>query len=371
MKILLIRHGRSEGDILNLHEGRADYSLTEAGELQAKELASYVKKTFNITKIFTSPLRRALKTAEIISNECNIPFTSEKDLMEFNNGLLAGCTREFANEKYPEIKLPEDQSLYEMECLNQFLNRVRFAFGKIISTCKDEDTVAIITHGGVINMLYKVMIGLPACGNEIFCTEDTGLHVWNFKDNKLYIEKSNSTEHINEEIRRTVENEKKLNVAYFAGGCFWCITPIFKMYKAKKSLCGYSGGMEVNPVYEDVKKQKTGHRETIAVEYDPALVTFEKLLQIYLANVDPFDGEGQFIDKGFSYTLAVYYTTIEEKEITEKAIHELEEKSGKKVFIAVEPLKNFYEAETYHQDYYLKNPEAFEKELIESGRKKA
>jgi peptide-methionine (S)-S-oxide reductase len=85
--------------------------------------------------------------------------------------------------------------------------------------------------------------------------------------------------------------------------------------------------------------------------------------------VDPFDGEGQYIDKGFSYTLAVFYQTEEEKQLVEERIKKLEEESGKKVQVSLEKFKSFYPAEEEHQDYYLKNPEAFEKELIESGRK--
>ena len=159
--------------------------------------------------------------------------------------------------------------------------------------------------------------------------------------------------------------------AYFAGGCFWCVTPIYKMYGVDKVICGYSGGDEVNPTYEDVKAQKTGHRETIMLEYDNKTVSYDNLLDIYFSNVDPFDKDGQYIDKGFSYTLAIYYTTEEEKEKAEERIRKIEEESGKKTYVAVEPFKSFYEAEEYHQDYYLKNPEEFEKELVESGRKKA
>ena len=85
--------------------------------------------------------------------------------------------------------------------------------------------------------------------------------------------------------------------------------------------------------------------------------------------MDPFDGEGQYIDKGFSYTLAIYYQTEEEREIAASRISALEAESGQKVQVALEPFKSFYPAEEEHQDYYLKNPEAFEKELIESGRK--
>ncbi|MCR5375067.1 MAG: peptide-methionine (S)-S-oxide reductase MsrA [Lachnospiraceae bacterium] len=158
--------------------------------------------------------------------------------------------------------------------------------------------------------------------------------------------------------------------AYFAGGCFWCVTPIYKMYGVDKVICGYSGGDEVNPTYEEVKSQKTGHRETIMLEYDNNTVTYENLLDIYFSNVDPFDKDGQYIDKGFSYTLAIYYTTEEERRIAEERVKKIEEESGRKTYVSIEPFKSFYEAEEYHQDYYLKNPEEFEKELIESGRKK-
>ncbi len=158
--------------------------------------------------------------------------------------------------------------------------------------------------------------------------------------------------------------------AYFAGGCFWCVTPIYKIYGVDKVVSGYSGGDEPNPTYADVKAQKTGHRETIMLEYDPAKVSYSQLLEIYLANVDPFDGEGQFIDKGFSYTLAIYYNDEEERKLATEAVNDLKSSSGKEVHIAIEPFKSFYEAEEYHQDYYLKNPEAFEREMIESGRKR-
>ncbi len=157
--------------------------------------------------------------------------------------------------------------------------------------------------------------------------------------------------------------------AYFAGGCFWCVTPIYKLYGVEKVICVYAGGDELNPTYEQVKHQETGHRETIKLVYDPGKVAYGKLLDIYLANVDPFDPEGQFIDKGFSYTLAIFYNTDEERNLAAAKIAAIEKETGRKAFIALLPYKNFYEAEEYHQDYYLKNPEAFEKELTESGRK--
>ena len=159
--------------------------------------------------------------------------------------------------------------------------------------------------------------------------------------------------------------------AYFAGGCFWCIEPVFESLPGVSgAISGYSGGAEINPAYEDVKAQRTGHRETVCIEYDDALITFDTLLETFLGSVDPFDGGGQFIDRGHSYTLAVYCTDGEEKQITEAKLASLEQSAGKTVYISVEAFQSFYPAEEYHQDYYLKNPDAFQKELEESGRRR-
>ena len=161
------------------------------------------------------------------------------------------------------------------------------------------------------------------------------------------------------------------STAYFAGGCFWCITPTFKeMEGVFDVISGYSGGDEENPVYADVKYQRTGHRETIRIDYDPETVSFETLFDIFLSGVDPFDGGGQFIDRGHSYTLAVYYQNEDERRIASAATAALETESGKTVHISVEPFKSFYDAEEEHQNYYRKHPREFEQELIDSGRKK-
>ncbi len=162
-----------------------------------------------------------------------------------------------------------------------------------------------------------------------------------------------------------------MKTAYFAGGCFWCITPTFKDTEGVFDVTsGYCGGDEENPTYKEVKSQQTGHRETIKIDYNEEKVSFAELFDIFIAGVDPFDGEGQFIDRGYSYTLAVYYNDIKEKETAEKTIEKLEKALGKKVWISVEPFKAFYTTGEEHQNYYLKHPEEFEKELIESGRKK-
>ena len=159
--------------------------------------------------------------------------------------------------------------------------------------------------------------------------------------------------------------------AYFAGGCFWCITPILKIQNGVSGVvCGFSGGDEENPTYEDVKRQLTGHRETVRVDYDPDVIRYGKLLDVFLAGVDPFDEGGQYIDRGFSYTLAVYYSDDDERAEAERKIRELEEKCCRRAFVSVEPFKSFYEAGEEHQDYYLNNPEKFEAELVGSGRKR-
>ena len=162
-----------------------------------------------------------------------------------------------------------------------------------------------------------------------------------------------------------------MKTAYFAGGCFWCITPTFQEFPGVYSVTsGYSGGAEVNPQYEDVKYQRTGHRETIRIDYDERKVSYGQLLEIFLSGVDPFDEGGQFIDRGHSYTLAVYYSAEEERQLAAAAIQALEAESGQKVFISLEPFTAFYSAEEEHQDYYRKHPEEFRQELIESGRLK-
>ena len=162
-----------------------------------------------------------------------------------------------------------------------------------------------------------------------------------------------------------------MKTAYFAGGCFWCITPTFQEMEGVFSVTsGYSGGKEVDPSYEDVKYQRTGHRETIRIDYDPQKRTYAELVDVFLSGVDPFDAGGQFIDRGHSYTLAVYYLSEEERQTAETAIHALETESGRKVYISLEPFTGFYTAEEEHQDYYRKHPEAFRQELIDSGRLK-
>ena len=143
---------------------------------------------------------------------------------------------------------------------------------------------------------------------------------------------------------------------YFAGGCFWCMEESFDKVKGViKTISGYSGGHVKNPKYKDVVKNTTGHYETLEITYDTTIINFDKLLEIYWINVDPFDVDGQFCDKGESYKSVVFFENNDQKKIIEDSIKNIETKFNKKVVTYVKKFKEFYVAETYHQDYYEKN----------------
>ena len=157
----------------------------------------------------------------------------------------------------------------------------------------------------------------------------------------------------------------------FAGGCFWCMSkPYYEYNGIIKVYSGYAGGTEANPTYEEVKTLKTGHRETIKIIYDPNIITFEALLDIYLDTIDPYDGDGQFIDRGFNYTCAIFTDDEEEIELSLKKLKQLEKDNNLITYVPILPKPTFYMAEEYHQDYAIKNPKEMEIELITSGRKK-
>ena len=149
------------------------------------------------------------------------------------------------------------------------------------------------------------------------------------------------------------ENLKK---AYFAGGCFWCMEEAFdKIDGVKKSISGYSGGHLKNPTYNDVIYKDTGHVETIEITFDPKKISYNELLNVFWKNIDPFDKYGQFCDKGKSYRSVIFFENSKQKEIIKKSLREIENKFGTEVVTLVWKFDKFYEAETYHQDYYQNN----------------
>ncbi len=165
--------------------------------------------------------------------------------------------------------------------------------------------------------------------------------------------------------------DKKIKKALLAGGCFWCAS---YAYFNKKGLInvysGYAGGILHMPKYEEVKKGTTGHKEAILIYYDKTKTSYKELLDIFFITIDPFDGEGQFIDRGSNYKTGIFTNCKKELTIAKNKIDEVSKLFNRDV--KVELLKDtiFYQAEEYHQDYHIKNPKLMEKELKESGRVK-
>ena len=153
-----------------------------------------------------------------------------------------------------------------------------------------------------------------------------------------------------------VQSSTDYKKVYFAGGCFWCMEEAYDEFDGViSSISGYSGGKLKNPKYEDVIYKDTGHVEAVEITYDPNKITYERLLDIFWLNIDPFDAEGQFCDKGKSYRSVIFYENEEQKKMIEKSFKDLEKKFNKKIVTLVWKFDAFYVAENYHQDYYEKN----------------
>jgi peptide methionine sulfoxide reductase msrA/msrB len=152
-------------------------------------------------------------------------------------------------------------------------------------------------------------------------------------------------------------SNKNYEKVVFAGGCFWCTESEFNHATGVVSaISGYADSAKENPSYEEVGSEQVKAREAVEVVYDPTLVNFETLLEKYWRHIDPTDNGGQFGDRGYSYTTAIYYTTEDQKLKSESAKIKIEEVKKVKVVTDIIPFVNFYPAEEYHQDYKDKNP---------------
>jgi len=149
-------------------------------------------------------------------------------------------------------------------------------------------------------------------------------------------------------------NMENLETAYFAGGCFWCIEGIMDGQEwVAEAVSGYIWGTEINPTYEQVAWWLTSHREWVKVIFDPEVIAYIDLVNIFWRQIDPTDDSGQFTDRWHQYTTAIYYISEQQKEIVEKTIELLEEswKYENDIVTEVLPFTVFYKAEDYHQDY--------------------
>lgn len=165
--------------------------------------------------------------------------------------------------------------------------------------------------------------------------------------------------------------EKRMELATFAGGCFWCmVKPFDEQPGILKVVSGYTGGAIENPTYQQVCSETTGHYEAVQITYEQEIFPYEKLLELFWQQIDPTDAGGQFFDRGQSYQTAIFYHNEQQKLQAEESKKQLQESGrfSKPIVTPILPAKPFYEAEEYHQHYYKKNPAHYQSYRTGSGR---
>ncbi len=164
--------------------------------------------------------------------------------------------------------------------------------------------------------------------------------------------------------------EPTTDTAIFAGGCFWCMQPEFDATPGViKTVVGYSGGDVANPTYEQVSTDRTGHYEAIEITYDPAKVSYDKLLDIYWGNIDPLDAGGQLYDRGQHYQTVIFTNSPTQQKAAEASKAKVEKFfAPKPVATKILSAKPFYAAEDYHQKYYEKSKLRYKAYKMGSGR---
>lgn len=163
----------------------------------------------------------------------------------------------------------------------------------------------------------------------------------------------------------------KTQLATFAGGCFWCVEAPFEGIDGVISVVsGYAGGKEKNPTYGEVSSGKTSHRESVQITFDPEVISYSELVDIFWQTYDPTDVGGSFYDRGSQYESAIFYHDAEQKQVAEESKKRLDQSKrfNKPVATPIIKYTNFYPAEDYHQDYYKKNPKEYYAYRTGSGR---
>ena len=155
-----------------------------------------------------------------------------------------------------------------------------------------------------------------------------------------------------------MSNDEKRQRATFGGGCFWCIEAVFQQLDGVESVVsGYAGGDDPNPDYQSVCSGSTGHAEVVQITFDPEVISYEELLDVFWRAHDPTTLNRQGNDVGTQYRSAVFYESEEQKEAVEKSIKEVQPHFSDKIVTEVAPLDTFHPGEDYHQDYYVNNKE--------------
>ncbi len=160
---------------------------------------------------------------------------------------------------------------------------------------------------------------------------------------------------------QSMTSQKKLEVATLGAGCFWCVEAVFELAKGVENVeSGYSGGHVDNPSYREVTTGKTGHVEVARITFDPSVITFAELLEVFWHSHDPTTLNRQGNDVGEQYRSVIYYHNAEQKAIAEASLKktDIAKLWNDPIVTTIEPLKNYFVAENYHQDYYKNNPNA-------------
>lgn len=164
-----------------------------------------------------------------------------------------------------------------------------------------------------------------------------------------------------------------MKIIYLAGGCFWGVQKFFDQFDGVlKTTVGYANGKTENPIYKDVKAGLTEHAETLKIEYDENVITLKELLDYYFMIIDPVSINQQGEDKGISYRTGIYYVDENDLPVIKEVTTEIQKKYTEKLAVEIEPLRNFYDAEEYHQKYLEKNPNGYchvHKEMFELNKK--
>ncbi len=154
-----------------------------------------------------------------------------------------------------------------------------------------------------------------------------------------------------------VEPTNGIERAYFASGCFWCVEAVYESVKGvKESISGYSGGHTENPTYVASNTGRTGHAEAVEIYYDPKIVSFATLVDVYFGSQNPTQINGQGPDHGSQYRSIIFYQNDEQKKIIESKKKELSKKINRRIAAEVVPFQKFWKGEAYHQDYEKRNP---------------
>lgn len=168
---------------------------------------------------------------------------------------------------------------------------------------------------------------------------------------------------------KSMNNKRK--IATFAGGCFWCMVKPFDQWDGvDQVISGYSGGHVENPTYEDVKTGSSGHYEVVQITYDPTIMEYQTMLDIFWKQIDPTDAGGQFHDRGDSYRAAIFYHDEEQRQIAQDSKEKLAQSGifSKPIVTEILPASKFYPAEDYHQDFYKTSVEEYKEDRAKSGR---